>query len=73
MILTKICSLLEWCSIISIDTRWDWFQHTYVVITARKFITALANCVVLKGVSIIDEPDFFLGTLVFLFANLLKK
>ena len=28
MSLTKVCSLLEWCFIISIDTCWDWFQHT---------------------------------------------
>ena len=25
----KVCSLLEWCLIISIDTCWDWFQRTY--------------------------------------------
>ena len=30
----KVCSLLEWCFIISIDTCWDWFQRTYVLITA---------------------------------------
>ena len=28
--------VLEWCFIISIDTRWDWFQRAYVVTTARK-------------------------------------
>ena len=33
---TKVCSLLEWSFIISIDTSWDWFQRTYVLITARK-------------------------------------
>ena len=33
---TKVCSLLEWCFIISIDTCWDWFQCTYVLITAQK-------------------------------------
>ena len=32
----KVCSLLEWCFIISIDTCWDWFQRTYVPITAHK-------------------------------------
>ena len=32
----KVCSLLEWSFIISIDTSWDWFQRTYVLITARK-------------------------------------
>ena len=32
----KVYSLLEWCFIISIDTCWDWFQRTYVLITARK-------------------------------------
>ena len=32
----KVCSLLEWCFIISIDTCWDWFQRTYVLITAQK-------------------------------------
>ena len=34
--LIKVCSLLEWGFIISIDTSWDWFQRTYVLITARK-------------------------------------
>ena len=33
---TKVCSLLEWCFIISKDTCWDWFQRTYVLITAQK-------------------------------------
>ena len=32
----KVCSLLEWSFIISIDTSWDWFQRTYVLITAQK-------------------------------------
>ena len=32
----KVCSLLEWSFIISIDTSWDWFQRTYVLITAGK-------------------------------------
>ena len=27
----KVCSLLEWCFIISIDTCRDWFQCTYNV------------------------------------------
>ena len=37
--LSLICQnlgLLEWCFIISIDTCWDWFQRTYVLITTRK-------------------------------------
>ena len=34
--LSKVCSLLEWSFIISIDTSWDWFQRTYVLITAWK-------------------------------------
>ena len=34
--MTKVCSLLEWSFIISIDTSWDWFQRTYVLITAGK-------------------------------------
>ena len=33
---TKVCSLLEWWFIISIDTCWDWFQRTCVLITAQK-------------------------------------
>ena len=33
---TKVCSLLEWSFVISTDTSWDWFQRTYVLITARK-------------------------------------
>ena len=33
---TKVCSLLEWSFIISINTSWDWFQRTYVLVTARK-------------------------------------
>ena len=33
---SKVCSLLEWCFIISIDTCWDWFQRSYVLITAQK-------------------------------------
>ena len=32
----KVCSLLEWCFIVSIDTIWHWFQRTYVLTTARK-------------------------------------
>ena len=32
----EVCSLLGWCFIISIDTCWDWFQRTYVLITAQK-------------------------------------
>ena len=32
----KVCSLSEWSFIISIDTSCDWFQRTYVLITARK-------------------------------------
>ena len=36
MRLHKVCSLLEWCFIISIDTCWDWFQCTYVLITSQK-------------------------------------
>ena len=32
----KVCSLLEWCFIISIDTCWDWLQRTYILITAQK-------------------------------------
>ena len=36
IVYTKICSLLEWYFIISIDTCWDWFKHTYVFITAQK-------------------------------------
>ena len=34
--LTKACSPVEWSFVISIDTSWDWFQRTYVLITARK-------------------------------------
>ena len=30
-VVSKVCSLLEWCFIILIDTCWDWFQHTYVL------------------------------------------
>ena len=30
LLFCKVCSLLEWCFIISVDTCWDWFQRTYV-------------------------------------------
>ena len=33
---SKVYSLLEWCFVISTDTCWDWFQCTYVLITAQK-------------------------------------
>ena len=45
----KVCSLLEWSFVISIDTSWDWFQRTYhhqyvrTLITMEEFITELAN------------------------------
>ena len=32
----KVCSLLEQCFIISVDTRWDWFQRTYILISTQK-------------------------------------
>ena len=32
----KVCFLLEWCFITSIDTCWDMFQRTYVFIAAEK-------------------------------------
>ena len=38
---SKVCSLLEWCFIISIDTCWDWFQRRYVLITAQKNLPLL--------------------------------
>ena len=33
---TKVSSISEWSFIISIDTSWDWFLRTYVLITAPK-------------------------------------
>ena len=33
---SKVCSLLEWCFSISVDTHWYWFQRTYVIITTMK-------------------------------------
>ena len=36
----KVCSPLEWSFIISIDTSWDWFQRTYVLITAGKNLSS---------------------------------
>ena len=59
---TKVCSLLEWCYIISIDTCWDWFQLTYVLNhRMEEFIIALANYVVSQGVRITFRPDIFLS------------
>ena len=44
---TKVCSLLEWCFIISIDTCWEWCQRTDVLYDQTKeFIIALANFVI---------------------------
>ena len=47
----QVCLLLEWYFIISKETHWDLFQHTYVLITrTEEFIIASANYVVAWGV-----------------------
>ena len=69
----EVCSLSEWCFIISIDNCWDWFQSTYVLCGGHLLVT-LEVCSLLEWCFIISIDncwDWFQSTYVLCGGHLL--